>query len=303
MLSRLLRVLLVIIVGGGVLWIGQQTYPKFAHDIEMKNPFDVFSNATNTANSTNTTNPEGGDINIDDPNINTPDIELPTIKVNDITLKKPNLSFNFSGNGALLSFRKGATKQEVDDLIMRIRISERETKLPYDKVKFEKAHNYSFEGKSLNRLDYAWNISKRLIRNTDSEFAYRDPYTNLVIKDKNNLTYDYIINLENVWYHGGYGWSSDKIDAFINDIETGVAMSKGFNSSKLDNEPNEWLPIANPEDYCWTYLNLCAKYDISMTKRDFNICKLQLYNALDTKEPIELITKNILNEEKPNGSN
>ena len=315
MFKKIFRYLLVVLLGAGIFYLGGTNYVKFGKDIDLKHPFSVFNinpqvdvdidTPTVTVDTPDIDDPNVN-IDIDNPNIDVdidkPDIginvEKPTIKATKITIEKQSVKLNKSGNAALLSLRKSITKEQADAVMLKIRISEIETNEKYNRDLFENpSRKYEYSGVKLTRNKYAWHISKWLIRNDDNDFIYKDPYTNLMLRDQSKIDYDHIIAAKYAWEHGAYKWSDTQKNNWSYNIVNGVDVSSSANRSKGAKGPSDWLPIENPEDYCWSYFVIASTNDISMTKNDFNVCKLQIYNCLDTKECIvEEINRTVLDE-------
>ena len=300
MFKRLFRYILVAIVGAGVLYLGGTNYIKFSRDIDLKHPFQVFNIDPVV---------EGPEIDVDTPNIDNPTIDVenpnidisvdkPTMMATKILLEKPDVKLNTSGNAALLHWRKGITEEEFNQTILRIRISDVETTAKYNRELFENpSKKYEYNNVKLSRNKYAWNISKWLIRNDENDFAYKDPYTGIIIRDESKLDYEHLIALKYAWEHGAYKWTEAQMNTFSYDITGGLDVSASANRSKGSKGPSDWLPIENPEDYCWSYFNIAARYDISMTRNDFNVCKLQILNCFSTKGcTVEELNKTVFDE-------
>ena len=308
-MKSIFRMLLVVLVGAGVFFIGGTNYLKFGNDIEFKNPLNVFDVNPTVEVETPNVDVDDPTINVDTPDIDNPNIDIdkpdinidvdkPSMKATKISIKKPGVKLNISGNAALLSLRKSITKEEADAAMMKIRISDVETNEKYDRDYFEKpTKKYEYNGQKLTRNKYAWNISKWLIRNDEGDFAYKDPYTNLIIRDQSKIDYDHIIAAKYAWEHGAYSWTDEQRNTWSYDISIGVDVSSSANRSKGAKGPSDWLPTGNPEDYCWSYFVIASTNDISMTRNDFNVCKLQIYNCLDTEGcVVEEINRTILDE-------
>lgn len=310
-MKNIIRILLVLLVGAGVFYIGGTNYIKFGKDIEFKNPLQVFN--VNPTVEVDTPNIDVDDptINVDTPDIDNPEINVdvdkpdinievdkPTMKATKITIEKTDIKLNISGNAALMSLRKSITKEEADAIMMKIRISEPETTEKYNRDLFENpSRKYEYKGVKLTRNKYAWHISKWLIRNDEDDFVYKDPYTGLMIRDESKIDFDHIISLNYAWYHGAYKWSNEKKNNFSYNASIGVDVSSSANRSKGAKGPSDWLPVENPEDYCWSYFIVASTYDISMTRSDFDVCRLQLYNCIATQGCIiEQINKTVFDE-------
>ena len=302
MFKKLFRYILVILVGAGVFYLGGTNYIKFSRDIDLKHPFDVFNVHPTVEVDTPNVDVDVDDpnigIDVDNPNINI-DVDKPILKATRIYLEKPEgIKWNKSGNAALLTLKKGITEKQFENMLAKIRISDIETNEKYERDYFESpTRKYELNSVKLTRNKYAWHISKWLIRNDENDFIYKDPYTNLMIRDQSKIDYDHIIALKYAWEHGAYRWTDEQRNNFSYSILNGVDVSSSANRSKGAKGPADWLPTENPEDYCWSYFTVAVNHDISMTRQDYNVCRLQIQNCLSTNGCIvEEINKTILDE-------
>ena len=299
MLRTIGRTILIIIAGAIILWLGGTTYIKFATDISLKNPLDVFGvrppEVAVTVPEIDAPEVDNPTVNIETPNINSQDIDTPDISVD---VNKPEIE---DITITVDTDVKTITLEELNAVIARIEVAENESLDGYNRDDFEKpAKKYIYEGKKLTRNKYAWHISDWLIKNTEDEFTYEDPYTGLVITDMTKIDYDHIVPLYYAYQHGASNWDNDKKNEFSYDMEVGVDVSASANRSKGAKGPSEWLPSANADDYCWTFFNIADKYDLSMSKKDVQVCKLQIMNAISSNEPVELINTTTLEEVEGN---
>ena len=298
MLRKIARGILVALLVGGFFWFAGTTYRRFAHDIKLQNPLNIFGIHTPT-------------VDVDSPDINLPDVQVdnPTISIDnpdvDIAVENTNISVdvdkpNIEDPTINIEIEYPTiTLTELNDLIAKIRVSDVEITDGYNRDLFEKpVRKYDLENKTLTRNKYAWHISKWLIKNDDTGFEYKDPYTGLIITDTTKIDYDHVVPIYYAYQHGAYKWEDTKKNEFSYDMMVGVDVSSTANRSKGAKGPSEWLPSVNQEDYCYTFLTIASEYDISMTQKDINVCKLQIMNAISSKEPVELINQTILDSEE-----
>ena len=167
----------------------------------------------------------------------------------------------------------------------------------YDRTIFEKPiRSYTYNNQKLNRNDYAWKTSKYF---NEKNFTYTCPYTGKIIHDlddnKNdsdfgNLDFDHIVPLKSTYLRGAKDWSKDKCNAYAYDQSIGVDVLNSANRSKSDKGPTEWLPNVNRGSYCYSWLVICEKYDLSMTEEEINICNNEIMKARQKGEIVELLS-------------
>lgn len=106
---------------------------------------------------------------------------------------------------------------------------------------------------------------------------YIDPYTNNKIYDISEVDYDHIIPLHYVNQHGGANWTEEQKRNFADDPEVGVCTNKSDNRTKSDKGPSEWLPKENKEQYCYSWLVIAEKYNLTISQDDMDV----ILNILD----------------------
>lgn len=166
----------------------------------------------------------------------------------------------------------------------------------YDRTTYEKpVQSYMLNNTKINRNDYAWKTSKWF---NEEDFTYICPYTGTIIKDLDdnkedkdfgNLDYDHIVPLKSTYLRGANKWSDDKKNEYAYDQWVGVDVLNSANRSKSDKGPSEWLPTQNVEDYCYSWLLICSKYNLSMTQEEIDICIDNIKIALQNGETVEHI--------------
>lgn len=162
----------------------------------------------------------------------------------------------------------------------------------YDRDTFEKpVKNYLLGGIKVNRNDYAWMSSPWY---NSKDITYTCPYTGKVIEntdgpnkiDFDPLDYDHIVALKSAYLRGASEWSKEKQNEYAYDQWVGVDVLNSANRSKGDKGPLEYLPTINIEDYCYSWLLICSKYDLVMTQEEIDLCKSYIETALLSGEPV-----------------
>lgn len=162
----------------------------------------------------------------------------------------------------------------------------------YDRDTFEKpVKSYLLGGIKCNRNDYAWMSSPWY---NSKDITYTCPYTGKVIEntdgpnkiDFDPLDYDHICPLKSAYLRGASEWSKEKQNEYAYDQWVGVDVLNSANRSKGDKGPLEYLPDINVEDYCYSWLLICSKYDLVMTQEEIDLCKSYIESALQSGEPV-----------------
>ena len=164
----------------------------------------------------------------------------------------------------------------------------------YNRDLWEKpVHSYNI-GTKFNRNDYSWVTSPWI----DSEnWTYTCPYTGIVITDVYGsdtkedhdfgvLDYDHIVPLKSAYIRGGYAWTDEAKNTYAYDQWVGIDVLNSANRSKSDKGPVDYLPDINIEDYCYSWLLICSKYDLVMTQAEMDICYQYIEEALCNGEPV-----------------
>lgn len=175
--------------------------------------------------------------------------------------------------------------KSLEELYSKIKIQEKENNLQYKRAEwsepvplFENPDNPGgkrIPAKKLNTITSVWNKTKE----NNGQFKYLDPYTNEYIYEETIMDRDHIIPLGYVNEHGGYYWDQSKKVEYAYDITVSVNVHRTQNRTKSDKGPSEYLPPANQASYCYTWLVIAAKYDISLSQEDMNVIKNVLNNA------------------------
>lgn len=69
----------------------------------------------------------------------------------------------------------------------------------------------------------------------------------------------------------------------------GVDVLNSANRSKADKGPAEWLPDVNRGSYCYSWLVICQKYNLSMTQEEIDICNSEINKAIANGEKVEFM--------------
>lgn len=151
------------------------------------------------------------------------------------------------------------TKKEIDKLISTIPVAKKK----------------KYDAKKLN-----WGKVKL------PEKKKKDPYTNRKLSGSSKV--DFIIPLS---YINKYSKISarDKKELINSGDNVVLTLNKNI-ELKSYQPPSKWLPEENKEDYCYTYLQIASKWQISMTKEDIRTCRLEINNAIDSGRKIKLLT-------------
>ena len=287
----IVRAIITVLLFGLILYVSGTNYIKFGNDVDFKNPTEVF---------------EVGELI---PEVNKPEVDVPIIETPEIEIEKPEIVVEQKEEPKeqevveqeVITEEKSdnLTLEELNSLISTIKVEEPNTEVEYNREDYEKpTKKYTYENEKLTRNKYAWHISEWLIKNDETGFEYVDPYTNLIITDTKKIDYDHIIPLLYAHQHGASEWDNEKKNKFSYDLMVGVDVSASENRSKQAKGPSEYLPKANKEDYCYTFFTIASEYGLSMTKRDLNVCKLEIMNSISENEKVELINKTILDKEE-----
>lgn len=162
----------------------------------------------------------------------------------------------------------------------------------YNRETFEKpVKSYTLGGIKCNRNDYAWMSSPWY---NSKDITYTCPYTGKVLENTDGpnkidfdlLDYDHIVPLRSAYNRGASEWSKNKQNEYAYDQWVGVDVLNSANRSKGDKGPLEYLPEKNIEDYCYSWLLICSKYDLKMTQAEIDLCKKYIENALNSGEPV-----------------
>lgn len=186
-------------------------------------------------------------------------------------------------------------KDDLQALVESIRVVDKlPTNANYDRTTFESpVKNYTLNGKKVNRNDYAWKTSKWF---NEADFTYICPYTGKVIFDADdkktdndfgNLDYDHIVPLHSAYLRGANEWTKEQQNEYAYNQWVGVDVLNSANRSKSDKGPLEYLPAINVEDYCYSWIMICSKYDLAMTQAEIDLCTSHINDAMNSGESVE----------------
>ena len=166
----------------------------------------------------------------------------------------------------------------------------------YDRNTYEKpTQSYTLNGKKVNRNDYAWKTSPWY---NAEDNTYMCPYTGTIIHDLDdkkedndfgNLDYDHIVPLKSAYLRGAKDWTEEQRNAYAYDQWVGVDVLNSANRSKSDKGPCDYLPDINVEDYCYSWLMICSKYNLSMTQEEIDLCMDYINIALENGEEVTFL--------------
>lgn len=158
----------------------------------------------------------------------------------------------------------------------------------YNREDYEKpVISYTLNNKKINRNDYSWKTSDFLV--SIKPFEYVCPYSGEVVTDESKLDYDHIVALKSTYIRGADDWTNKQKNEYAYDPYIGIDVYYSANRSKGDRGPSEWLPEENTEDYCYSWLVICSKYDLTMTNEEIEICDDIIQTAIDNGETVERI--------------
>lgn len=119
----------------------------------------------------------------------------------------------------------------------------------YDRDKFK----HWVDGRDADRCDARdevligeATISPRVSAGCDlSGGKWRSRYDGATTQDPSQFDVDHLVALNEAWQSGAWRWSSDRREAFANDIGykfSLIAVTASTNRSKSDREPQDWMP-------------------------------------------------------------
>lgn len=261
-----------------IKWVAQSTQNGEEIDVEVIEPTE----STTEETSETTTEPT-------EP---TPS-PTPTVTINPVLIEDVELTYSTTLEDAAHLQVLVDDIEIVDELPDYDALVESGEWVAYDRDTYEKpVRSYMFGGIRINRNDYSWMTSPFL--NAD-DFTFTCPYTGRVIvdlddkkedQDFGNLDYDHIVPLKSTYIRGAYYWTEEQRNAYAYDQWVGVDVLNSANRSKSDKGPLEYLPSINIEDYCYSWLLICSKYDLVMTQEEVDLCLMYINEALVNNEPV-----------------
>lgn len=182
-----------------------------------------------------------------------------------------SFSDEYNNNNNNSNSNNTISNNEVADLLSHITIDDAND-VEYNRDDYTSSYqSYEYNGEKYHSIrNYSFFAS---IWYDDDAEIYNDPYDNdeFSCDEYKSLDFDHIIPLAYVNKHGGYKWSEEDKKAFADDPTIGVDVCAHSNRSKSDSGPAEWLPEENVDDYCYSWLVIAAKYDISISQEDMNV--------------------------------
>ena len=189
------------------------------------------------------------------------------------------------------------SEDNLNNMISSIRVIDKLPELTtYDRNTFEKpTQSYTLNGNKVNRNDYSWKNSPWY--NVEDN-TYMCPYTGTIIEDLDdgkddndfgNLDYDHIVPLKSAYLRGASEWTDEQKNEYAYNQFVGVDVLNSANRSKSDKGPCSYLPDINVEDYCYSWLMICSKYDLAMTQEEIDLCKDYITIALENGEEVSFL--------------
>lgn len=107
----------------------------------------------------------------------------------------------------------------------------------------------------------------------DVTAVLNDPYSGTSGHSQLDMQIDHSVPLGYAYAHGGRNWSSQRKEAYANDLAQGhlVAALGAENISKSDKGPSQWMPDRDQCGYAKNFVNVLYKWDLSTTKADHDI--------------------------------
>lgn len=200
-------------------------------------------------------------------------------------------------NGELIYDTTLSNEANLNALVSSIRVVDSLPKYDdYNRTDYEKPiKGYKLDGKKVNRNDYSWKTSKWY---NEKDATYTCPYTGTVLKDSDDgkedndfsqLDYDHIVPLKSTYLRGAKDWTDEQKNAYAYDQWVGVDVLNSANRSKSDKGPCDYLPDINVEDYCYSWLMICSKYNLAMTQEEIDLCVDTINIALENSEEVTFL--------------
>lgn len=179
-----------------------------------------------------------------------------------------NLEYNLEE--ALAMLEKIEIKEPIFD-------TSKNGKSDYNRKDFEtprRKFNSKHDGKSLGIRNYI--LEETIGKKHTEDFIYKCPYTAEELTIDKSIDYDHIVPLAYTFGHGGSSWSNEKKNDYSYDFSVGILTSASSNRAKGAKGPGEWMPEINRKWYSWKWLEICSKYDLSISKKDYEAIKKAL---------------------------
>lgn len=168
---------------------------------------------------------------------------------------------------------------EFKKLIDSVEIHEAED-VDYNRDDWDLSNGYIFYDENRNEKTGLRNYVLSETTSVDiksDEFSYTDPYSGEIGNDYSSYDYDHIIPVHYVAQHGGNSWTEEEKQEYYYNTENGVDVNSSLNRIKSDKGPSEWLPEINQKWYCYKWVEIANKYNISISQDDYNMI-LVVYN-------------------------
>ena len=99
-------------------------------------------------------------------------------------------------------------------------------------------------------------------------------YDGVTTTDASSFDIDHMIPLKEAWDSGAHAWTSDRRQAFANDLalaESLIAVSASSNRSKSDRDPAEWMPTraASHCTYVVSWITVKKAWNLSVDQAEF----------------------------------
>lgn len=181
------------------------------------------------------------------------------------------------------------SKEDLDTIVATITTVDKLEEIDgYNRNDYEKpVQSYELNGETYNRNDYSWKNSEFLI--SEEPFEYICPYTGETITDESKLDFDHIVPLKSTYLRGADKWTQEQKNEYAYDQSIGIDVLNSANRSKSDKGVTEWLPTENIEDYCYSWIYICSKYNLVMTEEELELCMDEINTALENGETIQLL--------------
>jgi hypothetical protein len=116
------------------------------------------------------------------------------------------------------------------------------------------------------------NVTKNGCNVTDGEWY--SVYDGLTLNDPLEVDIDHMVPLANAWRSGADKWTDQKRSDFANDLERPqlIAVSRGSNRSKGDQDPSQWQP-ENFNYFCkyaQAWITVKTHWQLTVTKDEKN---------------------------------
>ena len=172
----------------------------------------------------------------------------------------------------------------VSELISQIEVKEASGD-NYDRDDYtSETQRYTFNGKKYTSIrSFAFYASSNY-----SNSIYISPYDGKTYKIR-QMDYDHLIPLCYANKHGASKWTNEQKKAYADNPNVGIDVSLHDNRIKGDKGPSEWLPKENIESYCYSWLVLAKKYNLSIAPEDMKVIKEKLNNV--TISQLKIINK------------